>query len=711
MKRILVLSILLSFAYMQDECSEITNPYECYDMGCEWIISYEEIDNELILNEGCFDQEIDEENWEDDSECYGLGYEDCEYLDFCEWIMDSDDPTGNGFCVDVNDNWEDNDCNPDLACATVITCYEGLLYPTSCGPENCDESIGECDDNFDGCQSDNGEWYDIGHEMFINDCEYYECTLNGWVGPFELDECGEQDWECSDLSQDECASSEECEWVTDSDNPNSWGSCVETGNNNGGPPECVMDCEGIEDVSPEDDATYFCNWLLDTFPSGCAEDCEQDVLNDIEEFMIVCDVCLADNNCDGIFDDNYEDGCFENGEWYGYGQELFINECEYYECTEDGWQGPFELDGCEDNTECSELNYPECIDTEGCEWIISNEWGGYSCVESNDEDNCSDLGYEDCLESPNCQPNYNAAGQFEGCEEFNNQPNFGFLYGTVSYIYGDVVDFVPYATLYIESAPSNADIYSFEVMTDGEGYYQIELPSGAYIVTAYAEEESLTQDAWITPNAEVELNFLLGDWYGPWNPYAYLSLGEDQAVSPGSDVLIPLYLSSTELVGGVQFTIGASDVLYPISIESTDPCFSADFNMLDDDQVIGILFSLEGCTYPPEEMLEIAHLVFNVSAYFPVGIDIEVFFNYTIVSDSIGGEIPSYGEGMTISLGSLGDVNGDGEHNVLDVVLVIAFALYAEYPSDYEFWASDINSDGFINVLDIVALVNLILDD
>ena len=28
------------------------------------------------------------------------------------------------------------------------------------------------------------------------------------------------------------------------------------------------------------------------------------------------------------------EGCFENGEWYCYGCEIFINDCEYYECNE-----------------------------------------------------------------------------------------------------------------------------------------------------------------------------------------------------------------------------------------------------------------------------------------------------------------------------------------------------------------------------------------
>jgi len=61
-------------------------------------------------------------------------------------------------------------------------------------------------------------------------------------------------------------------------------------------------------------------------------------------------------------------------------------------------------------------------------------------------------------------------------------------------------------------------------------------------------------------------------------------------------------------------------------------------------------------------------------------------------------------------LGAKGDVNADGEFNVLDVVMMVNFVLYIEYPNDLEFWASDMNDDGMINVLDVVQLVNLILD-
>ena len=800
MIKIILTLILTSFAFLQNrDCMEITNPEECYDMGCEWITLYQEVENELILTEGCFDPNEDwddeDENHEYDlpeclldcdgieylnpedgnpyetcdwiisnfgpnnfmnpcledcdnetmmdineyvelcfqclsdnncddifdnendenSECYGLGYEDCEYLDFCEWIIDSDNPSSDGFCTYVNDHWDDeDDCDPDLACATVITCYDGLLYPTACGPENCDDPIGECDDNYEGCQGEDGQWYDFGYEMFTDYCNYYECTPNGWIGPFTLDNdnCSDnEDWECSDLDYEDCIQYDFCEWVLT--NNFDAGFCVDAEDDNDGPPECAMDCEGIEDANPEENGTYFCEWLLDIFPTGCAEDCDQETLDEIEEFMNICDECMPNNSCEDAFN-NDEEGCYEDGEWYCYGCEMFINDCEYYECTEEGWQGPFESnnDECYDNWDCAELNYQECIDSEECEWMITTPNGGYSCVETDIENNCNDLNYQECLNNPNCEPNFNATGEFEGCDDFNNQQNFGLLYGTVSYIYGDVVDFVSYASIYIESLPSNADIYYFEVMTDEDGFYQIELPVGAYMVTAYANEESLTLDAQIVHNSEFELNFLIGDWDGPWYPYAELSLGDYHTTVPGGEVILPLYLSSNEFVGGVQYTIGLNEPgLTLIGIESTDPCFSADFNMIDDLQSIGIIFSLEGCSYPPEEMLEIANMLFSVSPVITVGSEFEVFFNNTIVSDAVGNEIPSYGEGTVIMIGTQGDVNGDGELNVLDIVMMINFAIYVEEPNDLELWASDLNNDGLVNILDIVILVNLILND
>ena len=55
---------------------------------------------------------------------------------------------------------------------------------------------------------------------------------------------------------------------------------------------------------------------------------------------------------------------------------------------------------------------------------------------------------------------------------------------------------------------------------------------------------------------------------------------------------------------------------------------------------------------------------------------------------------------------SLGDVNGDGALNILDIVIIANIILGStENVSD-----ADVNQDGEVNSLDIVALVNVILN-
>ena len=55
--------------------------------------------------------------------------------------------------------------------------------------------------------------------------------------------------------------------------------------------------------------------------------------------------------------------------------------------------------------------------------------------------------------------------------------------------------------------------------------------------------------------------------------------------------------------------------------------------------------------------------------------------------------------------GLLGDVNGDGVLNVLDVVTLVNIIL----DNDDYILAGDMNQDGALDVLDIVTLVNIIL--
>ena len=57
----------------------------------------------------------------------------------------------------------------------------------------------------------------------------------------------------------------------------------------------------------------------------------------------------------------------------------------------------------------------------------------------------------------------------------------------------------------------------------------------------------------------------------------------------------------------------------------------------------------------------------------------------------------------------LGDVNFDSVVDILDIVMIINFALGNVEPSPLEFNSADLNSDGVIDILDIVNVINIIL--
>ena len=460
MKKIFISLLLLSFVFLSENytysnnrnCSEINNPEECYDMGCEWIVSYEQVGNELIIREECVDPNNENNDDWDDSEnyCQGLSEDECSLTEGCQWYDDEGCYRSEG----GDDEWGDEEGEDE--CRYFENEEECLVAGCQWGDEDgCYDSSDEGNDEDDWNDNENYcegltedecsltegcQWYDDegcyrsedsdnGGEdeenIYCSDIDNpYECYAVGcdWEQSSNMPDEGfcienNNEYYCEGLTEDECSEFEGCHW-------NQWG-CQ-----NYGEWDCMADCSGFEDLN-EDDG-YFCDWLLDVFPTGCAYDCNQDILNQIEEWMIECsesneDDCNPDlacgaaitccdgllypttccsTNCDepiGECENNNFDGCqWENGDWYEFGHEMFIDNCEYYECTYFGWEGPFELDSdeCTNNDEDS---LPECLmDCEGieninpeqnpyeaCDWIISIfsfDPGFASCTADCDDD-------------------------------------------------------------------------------------------------------------------------------------------------------------------------------------------------------------------------------------------------------------------------------------------------------------------------------------
>jgi len=58
----------------------------------------------------------------------------------------------------------------------------------------------------------------------------------------------------------------------------------------------------------------------------------------------------------------------------------------------------------------------------------------------------------------------------------------------------------------------------------------------------------------------------------------------------------------------------------------------------------------------------------------------------------------------------LGDLNEDGNIDILDIVMIIEIIIENINPTEYHLWAADLNSDGLVDILDIIIIVGIILD-
>jgi hypothetical protein len=88
------------------------------------------------------------------------------------------------------------DCDSNLMCGEAFTCCDGLLYPTTCCSENCDEPVDVCVECVDGEVNNDNPcnpmecWDGVWYEIIIDCAEWFGVPCEGGVYiPPEEDEC------------------------------------------------------------------------------------------------------------------------------------------------------------------------------------------------------------------------------------------------------------------------------------------------------------------------------------------------------------------------------------------------------------------------------------------------------------------------------------------------------------------------------------------
>ena len=320
------------------------------------------------------------------------------------------------------------------------------------------------------------------------------------------------------------------------------------------------------------------------------------------------------------------------------------------------------------NTECFPLEYdfymvlndagPVCGDLSdfnfgSCEMIIGYGWNGEECTWFS---GCGTVD-EDGVD--------HAGSFFDSMEECNatcaDVVTHGTLAGEVFYQWGDAIELVTGALIQMHSSGG----FIFETETNENGFYLIEeIPHGNYAVTCTVYTgETMTQEVEIIVGASAIVDF----WFGePWYETAIMGMIYDAN-------------HENQVVHEVHIMAHGSDgvIIETYSMEG--------FYWLSLPAVGNYLFTLSADGY------------FDLDATIYVQGIIEHNFYLTPIDDGMDPQV--------------GDINDDGEVNVLDVVALVNFVIFIEEPSDNEFWAGDLNQDNSLNVLDVVLMVNIILGD
>ena len=221
--------------------------------------------------------------------------------------------------------------------------------------------------------------------------------------------------------------------------------------------------------------------------------------------------------------------------------------------------------------------------------------------------------------------------------------------------------------------------------------------------------------------ANYEMNYVNGTLtvVDEWSMNNTLSLTDVQVLC-GRQIILPVNMSNTESIKGVQFDLTlpngvtvATDAYDELAVSLTSRAHSShsvSARQLSNGDYRIVVISMGAKTFSDTEG-NIMNITLNVAENVEMGdYVIKVSSIALNTADNVTISPADVTATLTVTNTKPGDVNGDGSVNVTDVGMVIDHIL-ENTPANFVKAAADVNGDGEVNVTDVGLVIDIILSD
>lgn len=180
----------------------------------------------------------------------------------------------------------------------------------------------------------------------------------------------------------------------------------------------------------------------------------------------------------------------------------------------------------------------------------------------------------------------------------------------------------------------------------------------------------------------------------------------DTSALPGASVTVPINVDDASGIAGANIDIEYdAEVLTIGEITKTD--LSEGLMLTVNTREPGVArIALAGTEGITEGSGALVSLSFQVAEEAAIGTEVPIGFSELDLRDELGLEIGSQSvDGSLTVIGILGDVNGDGNVNSGDAILVLRISVGLLIPTPSQQWAGDVNEDGVINSGDAILIL------